>query len=105
MDLVVFSICKDEAETIGKLLDRMPKQIDGVKSIRTLVISDGSSDKTADVARKHGATKVIEGKNQKRLAYRFEQATETVLAMGTDLAVNIDGDLQFAPEDIYKLVQ
>ncbi|CAN5669094.1 S-layer glycoprotein N-glycosyltransferase AglJ [soil metagenome] len=105
MKLVIFSICKDEAETIGELLKRMPKKIPGVTSIETLVISDGSTDKTALKAKKAGATRVIEGVKQKRLAYRFEQAIETVLSMGADIAVNIDGDLQFAPEEIPILLK
>lgn len=105
MKLVIFSICKDEAETIGELLKRMPKKIEGISKIETLVVSDGSTDGTADVARRAGATKVIDGVRQKRLAYRFEQAIDTVLSMGADVAVNIDGDLQFAPEDIPKLLQ
>lgn len=104
MKLVIFSICKDESETISEVIGRIPKKITGIDSIETLVISDGSSDATAAVARKAGATKVIEGARQKRLAYRFEQAIDTVLSMGADIAVNIDGDLQFAPEDIPKLL-
>lgn len=105
MKLVVFSICKDEAETIGEVVRRVPQKIPGISSVETLVISDGSTDDTAKVARKAGATKVIDGVHQKRLAYRFEQALDTVLSMGADIAVNIDGDLQFAPEDIPKLLK
>jgi len=100
MKLVIFSICKDEAATIGELLDRIPKKIKGISKIETLVISDGSTDNTVKIAKKHGATKVIEGLKQKRLAYRFTQAIEASLEMGADFAVNIDGDLQFMPEDI-----
>lgn len=105
MKLVIFSICKDEAETIGELIKRMPKKIKGIDKIETLVISDGSTDDTAKVAKKAGATRVIEGFKQKRLAYRFSQATELALEMGADVAVNIDGDLQFSPEDIPKLLK
>lgn len=105
MKLVVFTICKNEAKTIGKVLDRIPKKIDGIKKIETLVISDGSSDDTVRLAKKHRATKVIEGSQQKRLAYRFEQAMAEALTMGADVTVNIDGDLQYAPEDIPKLVK
>ncbi len=104
MKLVIFSICKDEAKTLGELLNRIPSKIEGISKIETLVVSDGSKDNTAEVARQHGATKVIEGVSQKRLAYRFEQAIETALGMGADMAVNIDGDLQFDPNDIPKLV-
>jgi glycosyltransferase involved in cell wall biosynthesis len=105
MKLVIFTICKDEAETVGELLARMPKKISGIQKIETLVVSDGSTDETVALAKKSGATKVIEGASQKRLAFRFQQAIDTALAMGADYAANIDGDLQFAPEDIPKLLQ
>lgn len=104
MKLVIFSICKDEAATIGELLDRIPEKIDKVDRIEKLVISDGSGDDTVKIAKKHGA-EVIVGVSQKRLAYRFEQAISRVLEMGADIAVNIDGDLQFSPEDIPSLIQ
>lgn len=104
MRLVVFSICKDEADTIGKVLDAIPSQVDGVDEILKLVISDGSTDDTVKVAKQHRA-KVVEGLSQKRLAYRFNQATEAALKEGADIAVNIDGDMQFNPRDIPKLIK
>jgi glycosyltransferase involved in cell wall biosynthesis len=105
MKLVIFTICKDEAETIGELLQRMPRKITGVSAIETLVVSDGSIDNTVKIAKDNNATKVIEGIKQKRLAYRFQEAIDTALSMGADYAVNIDGDLQFAPEDIPRLLK
>lgn len=104
MKLVVFSICKDEANTIGKVLDQIPQKINGIDQIVKWVISDGSSDDTANIARKHGA-QVYEGVTQKRLAYRFQQALDIVLSEKADIAVNIDGDLQFNPKDIPQLVE
>ncbi len=103
MKLVVFTICKDEAATLGELIDRMPKQIDGIDEIEVLVVSDGSTDDTVAIARDKGVN-VIDGHTQKRLAARFSQAIDKVLSMGADIAVNIDGDLQFSPEDIPKFV-
>lgn len=103
--LVVYTICHNEANTIGELLKRIPRRIDGISKIETLVISDGSSDETVKIATECGATNIIEGRSQKRLAYRFEQAIETALSMGADIAVGIDGDLQFEPEQIPKLVE
>lgn len=105
MKLVIFTICKDEADTLNELLTRMPKKIKGVSIIETLVVSDGSTDDTVKIAHKNETTKVIDGIRQKRLAYRFQQAINTALDMGADYAVNIDGDLQFSPEDIPKLLE
>lgn len=104
MKLIVFSICHNESETIGELLERIPKSINGIDQIETWVIDDGSTDNTSEIAAKHGS-KVHKGISQKRLAYRFSQAIDIVLDRNADIAVNIDGDLQFSPEDIPKLVE
>lgn len=104
MKLLVMSICKDEARTIGKLLDRVPKKIRGISEIEKWVIDDGSSDNTAEVATKHNASVLRDG-DQKRLAFRFREAVDIALARHADAMVNIDGDLQFSPEDIPKLVE
>ena len=104
MKLVVFSICLNEEKTIGELLDRIPKKIEGIDEIVKVVVDDGSTDSTAKIAREHGAT-VFSNGNQKRLAYSFQFAVDKVLEMGADIAVNIDGDLQFMPEEIPLLVK
>lgn len=104
MKLVVFSICHNEAETIGEVLDRIPSKIPGITTIEKWVISDGSTDGTVKVAKQHGA-KVLDGRQQRRLAFRFGEAVGIALENGADIAVNIDGDLQFNPKDIPKLVQ
>jgi len=103
MKLVVISICHNEAETIGQVLDQIPSKIDGISQIEKWVIDDGSSDGTAKVAQKHGA-KVISDGAQKRLAFRFREAVDLALAQKADIMVNIDGDLQFNPADVPKLV-
>jgi glycosyltransferase involved in cell wall biosynthesis len=104
MKMIIFSICKDEAGTIGEVLDGIPKKINGVDLIETLVVSDGSTDDTVAVSKKHGANYVIDDGMQKRLAFRFEQAVDKALSLDADIAVNIDGDLQFSPKDIPKLI-
>jgi len=103
MKLVVFSICLNEEKTIGEVLDRIPKRIKGIKKFEKLVVDDGSSDKTVEIASKHGAT-VISNGAQKRLAYSFQRAVAASLEMNADIVANIDGDLQFNPEEISKLV-
>lgn len=104
MKLVVFSICLNEEKTIGELLDRIPKKIEGIDEIVKVVVDDGSTDDTAKIAGEKGA-KVFSNFQQKRLAYSFQLAVDKVLDMGADIAVNIDGDLQFMPEEIPMLVK
>jgi glycosyltransferase involved in cell wall biosynthesis len=103
LKLVIVSICKDEAETIGSLLDQIPKNIPGISVIETWVIDDGSKDNTADIAKKHGAHVASDGMT-KKLAFRFREAVDMALRQEADILVNIDGDLQFNPADIPKLV-
>ena len=104
MKLVVVSICKNEAETIGQVLDGVPKKIEGINTIEKWVIDDGSSDKTADVARKHGASILSDGAD-KKLAFRFREALDLALSREADVLVNIDGDMQFDPTEIPLLVK
>lgn len=102
--LIVISICKDEVATIGKVLDKIPAKIKGIQAIEKWVIDDGSIDDTAKVAAEHGAQVKHDGM-QRRLAFRFREATELALSRGADVMVNIDGDLQFDPAEIPKLIQ
>lgn len=104
MKLIVVSICKDEVKTIGEVLDRIPQELPSITTIEKWVIDDGSTDNTAEVAKKHGAYVRSDG-SQKRLAVRFREATELALSRGADLMVNIDGDLQFMPEEISDLIK
>src|SRR3989344_4487437 len=104
MKLIVISICKDESGTIGELVDRIPKRINGISEIEKWVIDDGSTDNTAEIATRHGAKLVRDG-DQKRLAFRFREAVEIALTRGADIMVNIDGDMQFDPKDIPKLTK
>lgn len=104
MRLLVVSICRDEAKTIGRVLDLIPPKIRGIKQIEKWVVDDGSKDATPKVAAKHGA-KVVDDGSHKNLAFRFREAVELALASQADIFVNIDGDLQFDPRDIPRLVE
>ena len=103
MKLAVVSICKNEEKTIEELIARIPKHIDGIDSIEVIVMNDGSTDKTAELAKKAGAV-VFGGSSSKGLAFRFREVVNIVLKRGVDIMVNIDGDLQFSPEDIPRFV-
>lgn len=103
MKLAVVSICKNEEKTVKELIERIPKKIKGVDSIEIIVINDGSTDRTAELAEKSGAS-VYGDSRSKGLAFRFREVVDIVLEQGFDVMVNIDGDLQFNPEDIPKFV-
>lgn len=104
MKLIVVSICKNEAATIGQVLDGIPDNIVGVSKIEKWVIDDGSTDDTAKKAKIHGANVVSDG-TQKGLAYRFREVLDIALEQEADLLVNIDGDMQFNPKEIPLLVK
>ncbi|MFZ1249025.1 MAG: glycosyltransferase family 2 protein [Candidatus Saccharimonadales bacterium] len=103
MKLLVVSICKNEAATITELIARIPKKYKGISSVEICVIDDGSTDGTADAAKKAGAVVYGDGAS-KGLAFRFREVINIALARGADVLVNIDGDLQFMPEDIPAII-
>jgi glycosyltransferase involved in cell wall biosynthesis len=88
----------NEGRDIGGVLDSIPEFIDSV-----VVIDDGSTDDTADVARGRGAEVISHGRNR-GVGAAFDTGRRRVLAMRSDIMVNMDGDGQFAPADIAKLV-
>lgn len=104
MKLLVISICKNEAETVEELIRRVPKKYPGIKEVEIAIVDDGSTDDTDDLAKKAGALVYSDGAN-KGLAFRFREAIDIALSRGADILVNIDGDLQFQPEDIPKLIK
>ncbi len=104
MKLIVVSICLNEEKTIREVMKRVPDKIDGIDEIEKMVIDDGSTDDTVKEAEKGGAI-VYSNKSQKRLAYSFQKAVKIALKRGADIMVNIDGDLQFMPEQIPDLVK
>jgi glycosyltransferase involved in cell wall biosynthesis len=104
MKLVVQIPCYNEAETLPAVLADLPKQIAGIDQIEILVIDDGSRDGTADVARAHGATRVVRHRGNRGLARTFLTGLETALEMGADIIVNTDGDHQYPGTSIAELV-
>jgi glycosyltransferase involved in cell wall biosynthesis len=102
MKLLIVSICKNEAETIEELIKRIPKKYPKVTDVEVCIIDDGSTDDTAKLARKAGATVYSDGAS-KGLAFRFREVVDIALQKKVDVLVNIDGDLQFMPEDIPKI--
>lgn len=100
--LIVMIPAFNEENSIQWVIVGVPKKIEGFDKIETIVINDGSTDKTAKVAKESGAD-VISHENKKGLGAAFQTGINTALAKGADVIVNIDADMQFNPADIPKL--
>ena len=103
MKLVVIIPCLNEEATLADVISHIPSRISAITSAETIVLDDGSTDNSSSVAHKVGA-KVISNGNNRGLGYTFKHGIETALASNADVIVNMDGDGQFNPQDIPRLV-
>jgi glycosyltransferase involved in cell wall biosynthesis len=103
MKLIIQIPCYNEAETIGITLDALPRKVVGFDKVEYLIIDDGCSDDTINVARKHGANHVVSHPRNKGLAHGFMTGLKASLALGADVIVNTDADNQYCGDDIHKL--
>ena len=101
--LLVMMPALNEAATIGAVLQRVPRQIAGFGSVSILVIDDGSTDDTVRIARENGAYVISHGRNL-GVGAALQTAVAEAVHLGVDVAVNIDSDGQFWPEDIPRVV-
>ena len=102
--LVVAIPCLNEERTVAKVISAVPVPFSRVGSVEVVVIDDGSTDATVERARSAGAAVVSHGANL-GLGRAFREAVRQALARGADILVTIDGDGQFDPADISRLVQ
>jgi glycosyltransferase involved in cell wall biosynthesis len=102
--LIIQIPCFNEAEALPATVAALPKSIPGIDEIETLVIDDGSTDGTAEVARRHGVQHIVRHRRNRGLAAAFQSGLDTALAAGADIIVNTDADGQYRGEDIAVLV-
>ena len=105
MKLVIQIPAFDEEALVGKAIASIPRSVAGFSEVAVLVVDDGSSDETAEVARAAGADRVVRLPAHRGLAAAFSVGLEEALAMGADVIVNFDADLQYDAADIPALVQ
>jgi glycosyltransferase involved in cell wall biosynthesis len=105
MKLVIQIPCHNEARMLAETIHSLPASIAGIDSIEILVIDDGSTDDTVQVARKAGVQQIIELKSHHGLAIAFSTGLEASLRLGADIIVNTDADNQYCAADIPALVE
>ena len=105
MKLIIQIPCLNEEQTLPDTLKDLPKSLKEVDVIETLVIDDGSTDRTVEVARKHGAHHILRLTNNKGLAKAFYFGLNQALKLDADIIVNTDADNQYNAEDIEKLIE
>ena len=103
--LVIQIPCFNEAETLPATLTDLPRQGTGFDEVLWLVIDDGSSDETAEVAKAHGVDAVVKLTQNKGLAVAFQVGLDAALQLGADVIVNTDADNQYSAANIPNLVE
>lgn len=103
MKLVVTIPAQNEEKTIARVVRGVPRDIPGIAEVEVIVMDDGSTDQTARIAREAGAI-VIPVHGRPGLGRVYKIGLDRAMRRGADLICNIDGDGQFDPADIRKLV-
>lgn len=105
MKVIVQIPCLNEEETLPETLRDIPREIEGVDTVEILVIDDGSTDRTVEIAKAHGVEHFVINRQNMGLAASFQRGLNECLRQGADIIVNTDGDNQYNGADIPKLVK
>jgi glycosyltransferase involved in cell wall biosynthesis len=104
MKLIIQIPSWNEEDHLPATLADLPRQMPGIDVVEWLVIDDGSTDRTVEVARAHGVDHIVRLTNNKGLAAAWQAGLDAALKLGADVIVNTDADNQYKASDIPKLV-
>jgi glycosyltransferase involved in cell wall biosynthesis len=103
MKLIIQIPCLNEAETLAVALADLPRNVEGFDTVEWLIIDDGSTDNTGEIARANGVDHVIRHPVNRGLAVGFMTGIEACLRLGADVIVNTDADNQYCGADVPAL--
>ena len=104
MKLIIQIPCLDEADQLPATLADLPRAVPGVDVVEWLIVDDGSTDRTIEVAKEHGVDHIVRLTNNKGLAAAFQAGLDACLKLDAHIIVNTDADNQYMGADIPKLV-
>ncbi|MET0554614.1 MAG: glycosyltransferase family 2 protein [Vicinamibacteria bacterium] len=104
MKLIVQVPCLNEEASLPETLRAIPRSIPGIDRVEVLIVDDGSTDRTIEVARAHGADHVVRFTRRKGLAAAFMAGLDASLRLGADVIVNTDADNQYPGHEIPRLI-
>jgi glycosyltransferase involved in cell wall biosynthesis len=94
----------NEAPVIGRVLGSLPSTVEGFDEVEVVVVDDGSTDETGDIARSAGAI-VLRHSINRGLGGALGTGLKAALLRGADVIVTFDADGQHRPEDIERLAR
>lgn len=104
MKLIIQIPCYNEEKTLGKTLSALPREVSGVAVVEWLVVDDGSTDRTVQIAKEHGVDHIVSHPKNRGLAKAFMTGLNTSIKLGADIIVNTDADNQYRAEYIPDLI-
>ena len=104
MKLIIQIPCLNEEDQLPATLADLPRHVAGIDEVEWLVVDDGSTDRTIEVARAHGVDHIVKLTNNKGLASAFQAGLDASLKLGADVIVNTDADNQYSADAIPALV-
>jgi glycosyltransferase involved in cell wall biosynthesis len=105
MKVIIQIPCFNEEETLPSALVALPRSLPGVATVEWLIVDDGSTDRTVEVAREHGVDHIVRLPGHKGLARAFMSGIEACIREGADIIVHTDADNQYCADDIPRLIE
>lgn len=103
--LIIQIPCYNEERSLPETLHALPRHLPGVDELEWLIVDDGSTDRTSEVARQLGVDHIVRHTSNQGLASAFATGLDASLRLGADIIVNTDADNQYDARDIPVLLQ